>query len=72
MFIDGVNIMILGTGIVFAFLVIICVSMIASSKLIQKFQSCFESSSAKVGGSAGTNQDDELIAVISAAVTCSR
>ncbi len=72
MFIDGVNIMILGTGIVFLFLVVICLSMVASSALIQKFQSCFASAPLSSGGNNNASQDDELIAVISAAVACRR
>ncbi len=67
MFVDGLNIMVLGMVIVFVFLIVIYLSMTLSSTLIQKFHLRFNPEPLHVVGEEETNQS-ELAAVISAAV----
>ncbi len=66
MFVDGLNIMVLGMGIVFVFLMVIFLSMTLSSALIQKFHLQFNPEPLHVIVKDGDSQE-ELVAVISAA-----
>ncbi len=69
MFIDGLNIMILGMIIVFAFLMIIYLSMTISTALIHKFHLKFNPEPLLVSGEKEdeSSSEQELAAVISAA-----
>jgi len=66
MFVDGLNIMVLGMAIVFVFLIVIYLSMTLSSALIQKFHLRFCPEPLHVTGKENANEN-ELVAVISAA-----
>ncbi len=70
MFVDGLNIMVLGMGIVFVFLIVIYLSMTLSSTLIQKFHLKYNPEPLHVI-KVNTGEKD-LVAVISAAVAYSK
>ncbi len=63
---QGVNLMLLGMGIVFAFLAILVVALNGMSRLAASF---YEPEASQTTPSAGAvTEDTELIAVISAAI----
>ncbi|UYF99148.1 MULTISPECIES: OadG family protein [unclassified Halomonas] len=68
---EGLALMGLGMGFVFVFLTILVISVVLMSALITRMQPAAESTPTRVKSSAGATpagQDDEVVAVISAAV----
>ncbi|CAO1659945.1 MULTISPECIES: OadG family protein [unclassified Halomonas] len=68
---DGLALMALGMGVVFVFLTILVISVTLMSKLIGRFQpapTAAEVSKKSPSSSAPASQNDEMLAVISAAV----
>ncbi|MCA1773316.1 MAG: OadG family protein [Halomonas sp.] len=68
---EGLGLMALGMGVVFVFLAILVFSLTLMSGVIRRFQptpSPVESNSNAKPGSSVKSQDDETLAVISAAV----
>ena len=69
--IEGVSLMLLGMGTVFTFLVILVAAMTVMSRLASKLSTETQSSlpASAPAQTAGTGDDGELIAVISAAIS---
>ncbi|MGO2391338.1 MAG: OadG family protein [Halomonas sp.] len=68
---DGLALMALGMGVVFVFLAILVVSVTLMSKLIDRFQpvpAAADTGRKSLSSSASSSPDDEVMAVISAAV----
>ncbi|MGP9685946.1 OadG family protein [Halomonas sp. AOP25-F1-15] len=68
---DGLALMALGMGVVFVFLAILVVSVTLMSKLIDHFQpgpAAADMGRKSLSSSASSSPDDEVMAVISAAV----
>ncbi|AJY52040.1 MULTISPECIES: OadG family transporter subunit [Halomonadaceae] len=68
---DGLALMALGMGVVFVFLTILVISVTLMSKLIDRFQPApiaVDASKKSPSSPAPVSQNDEMLAVISAAV----
>ena len=68
---DGLALMALGMGVVFVFLTILVISVTLMSKLIDRFQPApiaADTSKKPPSSPASAGQNDEMLAVISAAV----
>jgi oxaloacetate decarboxylase (Na+ extruding) subunit gamma len=68
---DGLALMALGMGVVFVFLTILVISVTLMSKLIDRFQPvpiAADTSKKSPQSTAPASQNDEMLAVISAAV----